>query len=111
MITNFQSLPSDKMTFVHSLGIAGYETVLCGRMHFKGHDQRQGFMRRVMGDLTTPYIGGGLNLGSLGKADEPSRVSLKKSGPGNSNVLEYDRAVLSRQNSFWSIGSQKNHSS
>ena len=100
VITNFQSLPSDKMTFVHSLGIAGYETVLCGRMHFKGHDQRQGFMRRVMGDITNPYIGGGFNLGSLVKADEPSRVSLKKSGPGNSNVLEYDRAVFNQAENF-----------
>ena len=100
VITNFQSLPSDKMTFVHSLGIAGYETVLCGRMHFKGHDQRQGFMRRVMGDITNPYIGGGFNLGSLVKADEPSRVSLKKSGPGNSNVLEYDRAVFEQAEKF-----------
>ena len=29
---NAQTLQSDRATFVHSLGAAGYETVLCGRI-------------------------------------------------------------------------------
>lgn len=102
VLTNFECLPSDKMTFVHSLGIAGYETVLCGRMHFKGPDQRHGFMRRIMGDIHSPYIGGGLDLGFLEGADEQSRVGLEKSGPGHSSVIDYDRDIFEQAEKFLS---------
>ena len=44
-------LPSDRITFVHELGLAGYRTVLAGRMHFKGLDQRHGFHERLVGDI------------------------------------------------------------
>ena len=87
-------LPSDRATFVHSLGIAGYETVLCGRMHFVGPDQRQGYMKRFVGDITSPFVGGGFDLGFLKKADEQSRSALEKAGPGNSSVLDYDQEVF-----------------
>lgn len=43
-------LPSDVPTFAHGLGAAGYETVLCGKMHFVGPDQFHGFERRLMSD-------------------------------------------------------------
>ena len=33
---NMQCLPSDKATFVNSMTVGGYETVLCGRMAFCG---------------------------------------------------------------------------
>ena len=40
-------------TFLHYLVEQGYETVLAGRMHFVGADQRHGFTKRIAGDLTT----------------------------------------------------------
>src|SRR5690242_2396471 len=36
---NGDSIPPDVPTFAHSLGAAGYETALIGRMHFNGVDQ------------------------------------------------------------------------
>ena len=57
IFNNAQSLPSDKATFVHSLAAAGYETVLSGRMHFNGPDQRHGFEKRFVGDITTAALG------------------------------------------------------
>lgn len=40
-------------TFLHHLVLAGYETVLVGRMHFIGEDQRHGFTKRIAPDCTT----------------------------------------------------------
>jgi choline-sulfatase len=44
------ALSSDTPTFAHGLGAAGYETVLCGKMHFAGSDQFHGFEKRLMSD-------------------------------------------------------------
>lgn len=52
VFTNTDTLPDTLPTFVHSLAAAGYETVLCGRMHFIGADQRHGFARRIAPDFT-----------------------------------------------------------
>lgn len=38
--------------FTHALAAAGYETVLIGRMHFTGRDQRHGFTKRIAPDIT-----------------------------------------------------------
>lgn len=95
VFTNDQGLHSDTPTMAHGLAIAGYETVLCGRMHFVGPDQRHGYLRRLMGDCTTPYLGmsndnfGTVWAGTTGQ----NRKVIEKSGPGNSAVLEFDRAV------------------
>lgn len=50
--TNGCRLGADVPTFAHSLSLAGYETVLCGRMHFTGEDQHRGFQRRLVGDVS-----------------------------------------------------------
>lgn len=97
VLFNFNAISSDKATFLHSLSAAGYETVLCGRMHFVGPDQRHGYEKRIAGDRTpvfhnapparpgeTRYIG----------FDENSSVYCI--GGGNSPVLEYDNYVTSR---------------
>jgi len=90
---NQDTFPTDQATFLHSLGAAGYETVLVGRMHFKGSDQRHGFSKRVHGDITHPYAGGivadDLFGGSFGM---PGCMDL--AGGGTSPVLEYDRSVV-----------------
>jgi choline-sulfatase len=44
-------------TWAHTLGAAGYETSLIGRMHFVGPDQRHGFERRPMGEYSARYPG------------------------------------------------------
>ena len=46
VMSNFTALDSNRATFAHCLNIAGYETVLCGRMHFVGGDQRQDVYKR-----------------------------------------------------------------
>ena len=56
--TNNCYLPSDIPTFAHGLGSAGYETVLGGRMHFLGPDQRHGFEHRLAGAVLGPHPGG-----------------------------------------------------
>lgn len=50
--TNNDTLPQTVPTFLHAMAAAGYETVLCGRMHFIGPDQRHGFTRRIAPDFT-----------------------------------------------------------
>jgi choline-sulfatase len=55
--TNAGVLPSQVPTFAHSLSLAGYETVLCGRMHFVGPDQNHGFQHRLVGDVSGAMSG------------------------------------------------------
>ena len=48
---NASILPSDVPTVAHSLTLAGYETVLSGKMHFVGPDQLHGFAKRLTTDV------------------------------------------------------------
>ncbi len=85
--TNRCKLASDIPTFAHYLVNAGYETILCGRMHFVGPDQRHGFERRILGDvdpklehiplLTTGQTAGGVKI----------------AGPGRTAYIRYDEEV------------------
>lgn len=52
IFTNNDTLSQTTPTFLHAMAAAGYETVLVGRMHFIGPDQRHGFTRRVAPDFT-----------------------------------------------------------
>lgn len=93
---NMQCLSSDKATFVNLLTISGYETVLSGRMHFVGMDQRHGFERRMVGDITPCFIGGDNEeeiYGDFKRSSGQNLTSIKKSGPGHSAVLDFDRDV------------------
>jgi choline-sulfatase len=97
VLFNFNSLHSDQATFLHSLTVSGYETVLCGRMHFVGPDQRHGFSKRIAGDRTPVFHNGIANqvmkAGNQVKGfDENS--SLYYMGGGDSPVLAYDRYVV-----------------
>ena len=91
---NIASLRSDRATFVHCLDAAGYHTVLAGRMHFNGLDQRHGFAERLVGDITAT-VPGSLDqpYGVLANTTWHHPNSLKLSGAGHTSVLEYDRAV------------------
>lgn len=95
---NMQCLPSDKATFVNSMTVGGYETVLCGRMHFVGNDQRHGYEKRLVGDITPCSIGGDNEAeiyGEFKRSSGQNLTSIKKSGAGRSAVLDYDEDVAS----------------
>lgn len=89
---NDDSLSSDVPTFAHGLGLAGYRTVLCGRMHFIGGDQQHGFQERAVGDICSPHVG-------VNRAEDRFRGyfgvgdALGSAGAGRSADLEYDAAV------------------
>lgn len=98
---NAQCLRSDKATFVHSLGSAGYETVLCGRMHFNGPDQNHGFEKRVGKDVTRCFPAQSISQnGLLQWTAGQGMKAVKKSGPGYSYVLQYDEYVLEQSRSY-----------
>lgn len=92
--SNIHNLSSDAPTFLHSLTAAGYETVLCGRMHFLGADQRHGFTRRIHGDITSPY--GGIPPENRGVFGETFGMGgpVDLIGGGDSPVLAFDRSVV-----------------
>ncbi|MBT3359299.1 MAG: sulfatase-like hydrolase/transferase [Rhodospirillales bacterium] len=92
--TNSDMLPSDQPTIAHCLGAAGYNPILVGRMHSIGPDQLRGFVRREVGDHSTNWIGGvPHSLGVLNKTNDPYRVSLDKSGAGQSSYECHDDDV------------------
>jgi choline-sulfatase len=91
---NSDYLASDIPTFAHALSRGGYETVLCGRMHFNGIDQRHGFQQRLVGDITSAYPGGpGARYGRLSGTSGQGMKSIELAGPGSSPVQDYDEAV------------------
>ncbi len=53
---NGSPLSSGVPTIAHFLAQSGYETVLNGKMHFKGPDQLHGFERRLVADCCNPEI-------------------------------------------------------
>ncbi len=101
VFTNGDCLSSDKPTFAHAVSRAGYETVLCGRMHFNGMDQRHGFQKRLVGDITPSYLGGPkTDYGPLSGATDQGLRSILVAGPGASPVIEYDQSVADAYDEF-----------
>jgi choline-sulfatase len=99
--SNNDILRSELPTFAHAMGIAGYETVLGGRMHFVGADQRHGFQQRLVGDITHCYAGGPrTDYGELKGASGQGLKSIHTAGPGSSPVLDYDEQVVSACEAF-----------
>jgi len=93
--TNSCILSSDITTFAHSLGAAGYETALIGRMHFVGADQWYGFEKRLVGSLTAVHLfgrGPGLTP-PLSGATGQSRPAVTTAGPGRTAYQVYDEVV------------------
>ncbi|MCH8222858.1 MAG: sulfatase-like hydrolase/transferase [Chloroflexi bacterium] len=92
--TNSHILDSSIPTFAHSLGAIGYRPVQIGRMHFNGPDQLHGFAERRVGDHGPNFIGGiPADHGSLEGTAGPSRISLEKSGFGQSAYEVHDESV------------------
>ena len=100
---NMQSLPTCNATFVNALTVGGYETVLSGRMHFVGWDQRHGFEKRLVGDITPCFVGGDNEreiYGDFMRSSGQNMTSIRKSGAGHSAVLDFDRDVTDAARSF-----------
>lgn len=86
-------LPEDMPTLAHAMTLAGYDTVLAGRMHFKGSDQSHGFARRLVGDITTQFWGTvRTDLGDFSGTLQAAGCQ-KAAGCGPSPVSAYDEAV------------------
>lgn len=90
---NDSALAANEPTLAHALGAAGYQTVLAGRMHFKGEDQHHGFDERLTGDITTQFWGA--KRKDLGAFDGTFKASgcRRQFGYGESPVLDFDEAV------------------
>ncbi|NOY80928.1 MAG: sulfatase-like hydrolase/transferase [Kiritimatiellaeota bacterium] len=100
--TNAGILPSEVPTFAHVLNAAGYDTVLCGRMHFVGKDQNHGFARRLVGDVSGALEGSpGRDLFEgvwSWKANRQNVDTLAQDavGPGKATYEIFDEAVTDR---------------
>jgi len=100
--TNAGILSSDVPTFAHALNAAGYETVLCGRMHFVGPDQNHGFAQRLVGDISGARTGGDMRTLFEGvwswKANRQTADTLRDDavGPGKATYEVYDADVVAR---------------
>lgn len=92
--TNRDSLSSSNPTFAHSLGAAGYETTIVGRLHSLGPDQERGYQSRLVGDHHANYWGQYQpSRGVLDGTADPSYISLERSGPGLSPYELHDEDV------------------
>jgi len=92
--TNDHVLDSGIPTLAHALGAGGYRPVLVGRMHAIGPDQLHGYVERLVGDHGPNHLGGSpVDHGVLDGTAGPYRVSLEKSGPGQSAYQVHDEYV------------------
>lgn len=92
--TNDHVLDSGVPTLAHAMGAAGYRPVLIGRMHAVGSDQLHGYAERLVGDHGPNQIGGQpVDHGALQGTAGPARISLQKSGPGQSAYQVHDEDV------------------
>jgi choline-sulfatase len=89
---NRAMLASDVPTFAHTLRDAGYDTALCGRMHFVGPDQLHGFETRIHDDCwgwLTPEIEGRGDQRTTGQR----RYAVETSGYGRTGYEAFDDSV------------------
>lgn len=101
--TNYCVLDSSEPTFASAWNAQGYETVLCGRMHFNGPDQRHGFSQRIMGDVFDGVPPAGARHGifeSVIPSNGQNANCITYAGPGSTAYLAYDHEVTNRALSF-----------
>ncbi len=92
--TNSHILDSAIPTFAHAMGATDYNPVLIGRMHALGPDQLHGYVERLVGDHGPNHPGGGgVDHGELSGTAGPARISLEKSGAGQSAYQVHDEDV------------------
>ena len=98
VMTNQDALSDLTPTFLYPFVAVGYETVLIGRMHFVGRDQRHGFTRRIAPDMTP--VTWNRPVEKLKKergvfdGTFDARGCVRVIGGGESPVLHYDEMVV-----------------
>lgn len=93
--TNSHELSPAVPTLAHAMGASGYRPVLIGRMHAVGVDQLHGYAERFVGDHSPNHLGSaGVDHGDLSGTAGPARVSLMKSGHGQSAYQLHDQDVV-----------------
>ena len=90
---NGSPLASEAPTYAHYLQAAGYETVLCGRMHMIGPDRLHGFGLRLYDDMTrwTRYE---QKPDRAPRWRRGSNSHVTECGPGDGAWLAYDRTAI-----------------
>ena len=85
-------LDSGIKTFADCFNEAGYETILCGRMHFVGPDQFHGFQKRLFGEVRGSF----LSAEDRKHRTNGQQASAVKNlvGPGDTGYMAYDREVV-----------------
>lgn len=90
---NNDILPSHIPTYANALAAHGVDTALAGRLHAMGPDQMRGFARRIVGDHSPAWPGVARHdMGILARTHGPNRISLERSGAGNSAYQNLDEA-------------------
>lgn len=107
--TNEDVLSSSIPTIAHAMGAAGYNPVLIGRMHSIGPDQLHGYAERRVGDHGSNFPGGrSVDRGILTGTAGPHRISLTKSGQGQSAYQVHDEDVTDSAVAYLrSLGARK----
>ncbi|MCX7011557.1 MAG: choline-sulfatase [Candidatus Sumerlaeota bacterium] len=93
---NANELPAAQPTFLHELRLAGYQTILSGKMHFVGPDQLHGFEERLTTDIYPSGFHWTANW-DRGAYHNPGTCveRLDKSGPCDASCqIDYDEEVL-----------------
>jgi choline-sulfatase len=88
---------ADIPTWGHHLRLAGYRTIIAGKMHFVGPDQLHGFEERLTTDIYPADFGWTPDWDSPGERPDwyHSMDSVLSAGPcARSNQIDYDEAVM-----------------
>ena len=97
---NGSVLSSQVPTFAHALGAAGYEAVLCGRMHFAGPDQFHGFERRIFGDVSGALLSEEILGTGKYRTNGRTAYAVEVAGHGRTGYGYYDEVVTDRACDF-----------
>ena len=96
---NGSELPAEIPTFAHYLRLAGYRTILSGKMHFVGPDQLHGFEERLTSDVVPSDFGwsplpGGARWEDDDFPDYPNLDEVVEAGPCIRSLgIDYDDEV------------------
>ncbi len=93
---NEHILSSGIPTWAHQLALAGYETAICGRMHFNGPDQRHGFELRLASELHArnfgvPVVGGPMWTRFSPHTSGQLRIAVEQAGRGRTHYQWFDQ--------------------
>ncbi|MDR6551756.1 sulfatase-like hydrolase/transferase [Paenibacillus qinlingensis] len=89
---NGSPLSSVTPTFAHYFEAAGYESVLCGRMHMVGEDRLHGFGKRLYDDMDS-WKSYNQTPKRTPEARRGSNSHVTQCGPGQGSWQEYDANV------------------